>query len=559
MGGIIYLIHSYSKKFFRSWGLFLFLSLLLITIPFNINATEIKAKSNITQVTCFPRGASIVREAHLNLTRGHQTIIFSDLPASLEDNSLHLEGEGQVGVKILNLEVDRIFLSTPLQQEVKQLENKIRTLDENISQLEEKLNILFVKEKFLQSIAEGSSVEAWKQIIAGTTINFQNWQKTLDFLGEQLTSIAQEKIATSQEIVEKKEEREALQKKLELLKPRQSQEAKKVSVLAEVTEPGEVTLRLSYLTREASWAPRYTLRALTEENRIDLNVLGVVQQHSGENWDNISLSLSTSTPTAGNTPPQLNPWFLDIYTPPPPSPREKGIVGGVVGGVVGGRVEAAPQKVSLDLALIEEKGLHLNFKIPRASSIPSDNQPHTVPIDNQKLAATFDYFSIPKKAEAAFLRASFENSLAYPLLDGHAHLFIDEDYIGQTRLTYLAPGDKGEFFFGEDRQVEIKYNQVEKKKITPGFLSKTEKIRYTFRINIQNFRPQKIKLEILDQLPVSRNSKITLEDIEFNPQPNKQEETGILHWQISLDPQEKKEITIGFTIAYPQGSRIIGL
>jgi len=566
MEGVISSLSPKAKKLIP-WGILqVVFWLAMVTWPGVLKASEIKVPSRIAQVTVFPRGASIVREARLELVQGQQTLVFSDLPVSLENNSLHLEGEGEVGIKILNLEVERLFLSTPFQEEIKQLEEQINGVAQQIAQLEENINILLIKEKFLQSIAEGNSTEAWKQIISGAPINFQNWQKTLDFLGQQLANISHEKLVIKSEIAKKKQQKEALQKKLDLLKPRQSKEAKQVSVLVESTEPGKVTLRLSYLTREASWAPRYTLRALSSDQQIDLTVFGVVQQASGENWDDVSLSLSTSTPTAGKTSPYLRPWFLDIYTPPPPSLREKGIVGGVVGGgVVGGvvretaKVKAAPQKVSLDLALIEEKGLHLHFKIPSLCSIPSDNQPHSVPIDTQKLPASFDYLAVPKEDELVFLRASFENTLAYPLLEGPARLFIGEDYIGQNRLGYLASGDKGEFFFGPDRQVEIKYNRVEKKKIAPAFLSKTEKVRFSFQITIQNFRTQEIKIEILDQLPVSRNSKITLEDVKLSPQPNQREDNGTLHWLLSLGPREKKQIMINFTVAYPRGSRIIGL
>jgi len=95
-----------------------------------------------------------------------------------------------VGIKILNLEVERLFLSTPFQEEIKQLEEQINGVAQQIAQLEENIKILLIKEKFLQSIAEGNSTEAWKQIISGAPINFQNWPKTLDFLGQQLANIS---------------------------------------------------------------------------------------------------------------------------------------------------------------------------------------------------------------------------------------------------------------------------------------------------------------------------------------------------------------------------------
>jgi uncharacterized protein (TIGR02231 family) len=298
---------------------------------------------------------------------------------------------------------------------------------------------------------------------------------------------------------------------------------------------------------------------------LEVTIFGAVRQRSGENWDGVTLELATSTPTAGVTPPKLNPWYIDLYTPPPPPARPKGtkieFLGGVFDRAVGGVVkeDASFQKVTLQAALIEEKGLHLNFKVPQPVSIPSDNQLHAVPIDSRNLEAEFDYFLVPKNVEAAFLRASLKNTFNFPLLKGPAYFFIEEEYIGQGRLDFLAPGEKGDLFFGRDKQIRVKYEQVERKKIEPGFLSKTEKIKFGFKITLENFRQREIRMEVLDQLPVSRNSKITINDVELKPQPNQQDKNGLLHWKMTLTPGAKQEIFIRFTVSYPQGSRLVGL
>lgn len=534
-----------------------------LLLSFPIKAAEVEAASQITQVTVFLRSALVNRLAKVNLSPGLNTVVFSDLPVRLNDNSLTVEGEGGPAVKILNLEVTRTFATTPYQEEVKKLEDKIKELDREIAQLEETLNICGTKEKFLQSLAAGSSSEAWKQVIVGTSPRLDNWKKTLDFLGQQLHLIAQEKLATQEKIGHLKEERQTLKKKLEEIKPRQPREAKKVSLLLEADQAGEAILHLSYLIPQASWFPRYTLRALPQENQVEVTVFGAVRQKSGENWEGVTLELATTTPTAGISPPPLNPWYIDLYSPPPPPVRapEKKIRGGVAGGVVGGivREKADFQQFALPAAQIEERGLHLNFKVPQPVSIPSDNQLHAVPLDSHKLKAEFDYFLVPKNMEAAFLRASLENTFSYPLLQGPAHFFIEKEYIGQGTVEFLAPGEKGELYFGRDKQIQVKYQQVSRKKIAPGFLSKTEKINFTYEITLENFRQQEVKLEVLDQLPVSRNSKITINDVTLKPQPQKQEKNGLLHWIMTLPPGTKKQIYINFTVSYPQGSRLVGL
>ena len=59
--------------------------------------------------------------------------------------------------------------------------------------------------------------------------------------------------------------------------------------------------------------------------------------------------------------------------------------------------------------------------------------------------------------------------------------------------------------------------------------------------------------------PKRENTKIEIKDLNIRPQPSKKDEKGILTWKLVLEPQEKQEILIGFTIEYPKGANIIGI
>jgi uncharacterized protein (TIGR02231 family) len=317
----------------------------------------------------------------------------------------------------------------------------------------------------------------------------------------------------------------------------------------------------------ARWSPLYTLRAIPDSSEIELALQASIQQISGEDWEDVDALLSTSSPALATNPPVLNPWILDIYVPRAVVKMEKakidrgGVIGGVVGGVLGGVVGEveAPVEAEMASAGVVETGLHLNFEIKRKVQIPSDGAPHKVPIDSQKMNVKFNYICAPKLKEAAFLRGKLKNTLSYPLLSGKADIFILQDYVGSAALPFVAAEEEAEMFFGEDSQIRVRYEQVKREKTAPGFLSKTEKLRLVYKITVQNLRKYQVETEILDQIPVSQNSKIEVKEVNISPAPTKKDEKGILSWVITLAPQEKREILIDFTIEYPKDATIIGL
>jgi len=528
---------------------------------------KIQAASSIASVTIYPDRATIVREANIRPVVGPQSVVFSGLPTSLIPNSLRASGRGTAAVKILGLEVANEFLESALLPEIKKLEAEIDAIDYEITKTKNTIEVLASQEKFLNSIQATTTTKASEQITQGKP-DILSWEKVYDFLGTKLLAVKQAQLGQQKILGDQQAKRDALKKKLDSIKPQRSQEARKVTVLVEAGQTGDFKMSLAYTVRNARWAPLYTLRALPDTNEIELAVTGLIQQRSGENWENVKAQLSTASPSVESHPGELNPWTLDIYVPRP-MPRmaakaqdkvEGGVVGGVLGGVVGETaLVAAPREAELATAAVLESGIHLNFEITRNVDIPSDGAPHKVPIDAQKLKVKFDYVSVPKLKESAFLRGTLKNTLAYPFLPGSADLFIIQDFVGSAQIPYVAANEEAKMYFGEDGQVKVKYEQVKKEKLNPGFLGKTEKLHLVYKITIQNLRKNAAEIDVMDQLPISQNDKIEIKDVDIKPAQTKKDEKGILTWKLSLAPQEKKEITIDFTIEYPRDANIVGI
>ena len=536
---------------------------LFFVLMSSLSSEEIIVKSSISSVTVYPDRATIIREADLSLGLGAHSIVYDGLPVTLIPNSLRVTGRGTAMVKILGIDLSREYLEASLLPEVQKLQGEIDALQLEINQTKDRIEVLLAQEKFLKSIESANAAQASQEVMLGKP-DIQSWERVIDFLGRKLQEVKVSQLEQKKVLKEQQTKLDALQKKLNSIKPRRPKESKKATVLLEASGQGKFTLSLSYTVVNSRWTPLYTMRALPDSSEIEFAMSANIQQRSGENWEMVKALLSTSSPALTPKPPELPPWILDIYTPRPP--REKRERGGVIGGVVGGvkkeSVEAAePAMLDAEMATagIVETGLNLNFTIEKSVQIPSDGAPHKVPIDSQKMEVEYDYISVPKLKAAAFLRGNFRNTLLYPLLSGNADLFVVQDFIGSTRLPFIARDEEAKMYFGEDRQIAVQHERVKREKSPPGFLGKIERVKLVYRIKVQNLRKNQVKIDVLDQLPVSQNTKIEIKDLNIRPQPSKKDEKGILTWTLTLEPQEKREILIGFTIEYSKGANIIGI
>ncbi len=529
--------------------------ILFLLFPFFIFPDEIPAKSSIESVTVYSDRAEILREANIRIKPGFHTVIFDGLPASIIPNSVRVAGYGTALVKILGIEVEEQFLEPPLLPEIKKIESQIKDLESEVSKMSEEIDILNSQENFIKSIQSKTAERAVQEITIAKP-DLLSWEKAMEFFESKLKGIKKLKLELNRKIEDTKREISALKKKLESVTPTKPLEGKKVLVSVDVSKEGDLKLNLSYTIRGSNWSPIYSLRAIPENGEIEFSLFSRVIQKSGEDWNNVNVSLSTSSPFLETSPPPLKPWILDIYVPRPSAKAFKEE-----------KIAMAPLKEEIAVsspvefaeAEIAETGLHLNFEIPRKISIPSDGSPHKFPIDFNKLPSKFDYITVPKLVESAFLRGKVRNTLPYPIISGSADVFITREFVGSTNLPFTPKDDELSIFFGRDEQIKVKYEIVKRERGKVGLLGGKERIKFAYRITIQNLRKNPIEIEVIDQIPISQNTQIEVKDVNLNPQPSKKEENGILSWTLSIPSQAKREITIEFSVEFPKDAKISGL
>lgn len=516
---------------------------------------QVEVTSRIDRVVVYPDRAQVIRRGEANISPETSAIIFRGLPGTVIPDSVRVVARSQSPVRISGVEIKHEFLEAEQLPEVKKLMEEIKAVETEISRLYGQEKIYEAQEKFLDSLGTALSGQMAKDLLAGRP-DPVSVDKFIDYLGNRLQIIKKNLLENYGNRNEQQSRLEALKKKLKEIMPQSSREQYDVYVLVETSHSTGLQVELSYIVSQAGWQPVYVFKALPESGEIEIGLASLVRQKTGENWKDVNLVLSTSRPTAGSQPGELSPWYLDFSQPRllrAPVSRELAKSDMVMA------EEAAAALVMEEKPEAVETWLGVNFEVRKPWTVLSDGVERRVPVEAIKVPCGFDYFAVPKLQELAFLRASFKNSLPFPLLPGKADLFIGQEFAGSMSLDLIPAGDELRLYFGEDRQVKVKRELVKREKSGPGFLGKNEKISLAFRVTLENLRSRPVEVEIQDQIPVSQNTKIEVKDVRIVPAPAGRDEKGILTWKIKLNPGQKQEIILEFSVEYPKDSRIIGL
>jgi hypothetical protein len=269
--------------------------------------TPIEIKSGITQATVYRDRALVTRSLMQSLAPGHSLLKISDLPALLLDESVRVTGKGNATARILDIKVKSEQLEETANGRIQDLEKRQLDLEKQIRVLNDRLELLSRKDDFLKSVLGGNDakdVEFQKKSIL-------EWTRIIGFLNDNLAGIQEEKRRLEDEKKTLLDHKSVTDHELAQQVQLRSRERKSVWIEMDVRSAGQIQLDISYLVPQASWTPIYDLRFDTESKEMGLTYQALVRQETGEDWEDVSLILSTAQPASDNKPPALRPLTLD--------------------------------------------------------------------------------------------------------------------------------------------------------------------------------------------------------------------------------------------------------
>ena len=531
-------------KFFKL-SAFIVFPILLSLCPSSVFAKTIQSQSKISSVTIFPDRALVIRQAEITLPAGEYEIELSNLPASIEEDSINAKGLGSAKMKLYGAKLVSHQLDEPQSDRARQIKTEIERLKDRQQELADRENILNEKKDFLTSIKAASSEQIGKDLVTKQP-STSDATEVLGLLDKEMTTINQESAKFRVEIRDIVEQIDRLNRELKEVSWNTVKADKSIIVDIEVMEEGTFSIEVSYRLSGATWEPVYEARRNSNSTDIQFLSYAVIKQNTGEAWEDASLKVSTAKPAVSGELPEITPWYLAKEEPIIYAKAQMlGISSelrrdammsapaAMEAGSVQNYVAETPQ------ASIDNSGPAVSFTLPKKETVYSDWQPKKSLINSQTMKAEIAYEVTPRLSPFAYLRAKVKNTSEALLLAGKVQIFVDDSFIGSSNIENIGTEETFDLSMGIDEQIKVERRQLKAKEdvsVIPGLHGKIKSIDYNYVTKIENHRGDASKVFVFDQVPISQNDEIKVEQIFLDPKPAEsiEDKPGVSKWEFNV-------------------------
>jgi uncharacterized protein (TIGR02231 family) len=282
----------------------------------------------------------------------------------------------------------------------------------------------------------------------------------------------------------------------------------------------------------------------------------------------VALTLSTARPALALVIPELDPWYVGPRPAPIPIPKMAAPAMAAGAPMMAAReagfeardlsLEEEEAYLELPSAEVSESGAALTYQIPSRADVPSGGEPRKVTVASFKLRPELDAVTAPRLEPVCYRRAKVKNESPYTLLPGKAQVFENDDYLGSAPLELTAPGQELELALGADERLRVE-RELLGRDVDKTFLADRRRIRYKYRIEVENLRDTPQTLLVRDQIPVSRHEQVKVKLDAAAPQPSKHTDLNQLEWKLALAARTKQTVQFEFSVEFPRAMEVVGL
>ncbi len=546
------------------------------------NEAPTPIKTNIHAVKLHLQGAEVMRKTSINLKAGRNHLVFTNLSAKLYDQTIQVSTNKQV--KVISVTSKQNFIerreATP---RIKRLNDSLEVLRDAIDLLEnergsyEEEQALLKQNRSMKSSQQNLTVAELQSMSEFYRKRNFDINKNITRLTKKITGL----------------NRQVFDHKLQLYELNADKRAMaEIFLVVEAATATSTDFDLRYVVSDAGWAAIYDLEASNFASTINLEYRALTYNNTGVDWNDVELTLSTGDPLQSMLQPRLSVWNLagsssyqintiatvDIsvnnnapiqqqviqernYYKLTEEDEIKTILGEDFEEEIDYNTtdferyrENQPDAPNIVLETLEVPEFNADFKIEKPYTIPSDRKPYSVDIKRFDLPATYKYYAVPKLDKDAFLLAQVVGWEDLDLVSGPINIYNNEKYIGQSRLSIDNLSDTLAVSLGRDPKVVLSRKKVKgsSKKV---FLGSSKKATIAYDIVVRNNHSKSINIEILDQVPISSDKDVVI-TVDEKTGAGYDEKTGLLSWNLVIEPTQNKSLNFGFSIKYPKDKQV---
>jgi uncharacterized protein (TIGR02231 family) len=537
------------------------------------------ASSRVAAVTVYPSSALVTREVDVPEGAGTLELTVTPLPPTTVNSSLYTEGTEGIRVLTTRFRTRPILEDTredvrKLQDEMKQLQLAKEKLDAEVKAVQANAAMLGKMENFM-SVTTIQSTEKG-------ALNSESAIAMSKHIKESRLETARDLVTLQQQVQANQEKAEFAQRRLVEMTSGIVRTERDAILVIDKTNAVAGKVRLNYLVDVAGWRPQYKFRAgKTNKESVQVEMLAAVVQHTGEDWTNVKMVLSTAEPTLNAAPPELQ--SLSVTATPKGNPatqlpstmeleeqvknlrskaqknlNERKQSSGV--GLVNTAAALdqswelfnpeAAMKRGCNLAVRE--GPTVTYHLASRLMVPSRADEQVLEVTRLELQPDFYYKAVPILTTQVYRQADLINKSNHVLLPGEATMYVGTDFVGQMTLPLVAVGEPFTVGFGVDPQLQIQRQMIDRSRSTQGA---NQLLRYEYRLLLSSFKAEPVKVQVWDRLPHAENEAVAVSLMKASPDLSKealylreQRPTNLLRWDVTVEPNMtgEKALTINY-------------
>ncbi len=546
----------------------------------------------ISRVTVYRGQALVTRTISIDLPPGPSELIAGGLPAMIVPESIYAKTSGNT--KVLSVRYRERAVMEDTRKEVKQLDSQIEDVKHKLKYATEEHALNDQQWKMYENLKD-FTVAAEKTDLDKGVLVYEPVQNLTDLIEKKGKDYLVRRLELEDKISESQKELELLERKRNELVAGRSRTEREAILFINRTDDKKVNIELSYLVNGANWQQQYNLRANPSESNVLIEYNAVINQTSGEDWNGVTLWLSTAEPTMVAAAPILEPMLVGLSSPAQTqqtlnapmvqtdqirqfqSSRKSYIKQGIAANVelnelairnqalffnVGQREAQEFQQKIAEISRTE--GVSVTYQLPGKLTLPSRSDQQLVSIASITAKADFTLVATPLLTDYVYLQADLLNESDIVLLPGSASMFRNGEFVGRGQLPQVTIGQTFTAGFGIDSQVRVVRELEDKKtRIQGGNRIDT----YDYRIAVSSYKNTPVELQLLDRLPYTEDASIKIELEKAEPQLSQNSEylrttrkKGILGWDLKLEPNTAEGsatvVKYSFTMEYDRNMQI---
>jgi Domain of unknown function (DUF4139)/N-terminal domain of unknown function (DUF4140) len=199
----------------------------------------------------------------------------------------------------------------------------------------------------------------------------------------------------------------------------------------------------------------------------------------------------------------------------------------------------------LSRGMQQTEGPSVTYHLANALSIPSRNDDQVIEVARLELTPDYFYKAVPVLTSHVYRQANLTNKSKYVLLPGEATMYTGNDFVGRMKLPLVAIGEEFTVGFGAEPQLQVTRQMMDKSRTMQGG---NQILNYQYRILVSSYKPEKVRVQVWDRLPVAENEAMGVSLVKQTPELCKDpvyvredRPNNLLRWDLDVEPEMKGE------------------